>query len=104
MLSPRAIGTRSPFGASPSEPGPKAAQYNVDGWTPERFFTAVRADLERYAREFLTGDLAQFLAVRAKQNSAREPYMVYAPDPSGAYAKSPEPGSENLKERYSKPE
>ena len=39
---------------------PKAAQYNVDGWTPEQFFTAVRADLERYAREFLTGDLAQF--------------------------------------------
>jgi hypothetical protein len=84
--------------------GRQGAEYMVSGWTATQLFTAIRSDLELYGQPFLTGDLAEFLRLRAEQNAARESYKIYSPDASGKYSVSTEPESEALNERFSKPE
>ena len=58
-------------------------------------------DLLSQAEDFLSGNIDRFLKQRAAQNSQREPYKIYSPQPDGSYEASYETESRALKERYS---
>ena len=67
-----------------------------------RIFDRMRADLVRYAGDFLAGDLRTFRRVRAVQARERSPYTVHKPDGRGGYVATPHPESAALKERFSR--
>jgi len=67
-----------------------------------RIFDRMRADLLRYAGDFLAGDLRAFRHVRAVQVRERSPYTVHKPDGRGGYVATPHPESAALKERFSR--
>jgi hypothetical protein len=61
----------------------------------------MRLDLERYALDFLHGDLSAFTQVRAQTNRAREPYTIHVPMGDGTYRTEVDPTSAALKSRFS---
>ncbi len=61
----------------------------------------MRLDLERYALDFLQGDVAVFTAVRARANQARNPYTIHVPNGDGTYRTEIDPVSAALKARFS---
>jgi len=67
-----------------------------------RSFDRMRADLLRYAGDFLAGDLRIFRRVRAVQTRERSPYMVHKPDGRGGYVARVHAESAALKERFSR--
>jgi hypothetical protein len=67
-----------------------------------RLFDRMRADLFRYASDFLAGDVRAFRRVRAIQTRERSPYTVYEPDGRGGYVATVHPESAVLKERFSR--
>jgi hypothetical protein len=68
----------------------------------QRVFDRMRADLLRYAGDFLTGHLRTFRRVRAVQTRERAPYTVHQPDGRGGYIATVHPESAALKERFSR--
>lgn len=60
----------------------------------------MRADLERTASDFLSGDLRRFRAVRSAVAQSRSPYTIWRPMQSGKYLPVDDPESAALRSRY----
>ncbi|HEX5323531.1 MAG TPA: hypothetical protein VFW40_07075, partial [Capsulimonadaceae bacterium] len=79
------------------EPYPVDSPSNINDVLPR-----ICSDLEQFAQDFLTGELAIFKKARAEQNRGRRPYLIHRPGPDGRYITEIEPESQKLLERYSK--
>jgi hypothetical protein len=79
-----------------------ASEYPLDpsGQIPA-LVERMRLDLERYALDFLQGEVAVFTAVRARVNRARNPYTIHVPNGDGTYRTEIDPVSAALKSRFS---
>lgn len=63
--------------------------------------TNAKTELLKYGLSFLNGDLTLFYETRKAQNKDREPYKIHFPDKNGIYQTIDEPGSVELKKKYS---
>ena len=79
----------------------EATEYLLDAATLPTIVERMRVDLERYALDFLRGDLSIFMQVRAEVNRAREPYTIHVPTGDGTYRTEIDPTSAALKARFS---
>jgi len=79
----------------------EASEYPLEAGAVPDLVERMRADLERYASEFLRGDMSTFHRVRAETNRTREPYRIHTPNGDGTYRTEVDPGSADLKARFS---